>query len=818
MKETNLLSERAKHNCKMTSHRFIASFLLCLAISKFRTSSGWTYNKRGSLDTDKDIKNGGDTGTVVIPDGIVPGGNTWCGKAAKAAKEDCNLMEEKKRVYLATLIANCHLESLNRPIVKWDPKHALKYAATDDVYLVVMVSGQLESLCQKFGITWSYALAKEQGERFKDIRADLKRIQEASAEFSKSGAETADAVKGVEGIDERMQEVQRQVNDQTKSMESLSKSILKDMETVRSAGAQASETQRATEAAIREIGTTLSDSLKEFPAVNDALARSSNQFERMMKEHREMPPVQIQQHESPATANSVMLIAFVVCLGFLFTDRASRVLGIALGIAVLKYLIAPASGSNADMWGWADMLNPATYVWFMSHQVLGIIPYQSLFLVATLAILWETAPSVVRNTFLGDRTILAKARLESADLIASQMVATETIRKLENDVHETKKRERKVQTENDAHAANISTKDDIIKDLEEQVRKSRNLRRDAANAISSIQEQTRQANEYIDRQKGLIKQLESDVDVSRSTVDEQKETIKQLENEVDVGRSVIAEKNTDINDLQSRYLSLQAREHSGARKLTESIENRQRLANMLESRLQQADEMDTTKEVLNKEHHDLISSMENEIESLSSQIEEQDKLIEKHRGDNDKLKRKAADTAAQVGRLVERESKATLELFNLKRKLAREANPKPKPVRSKSFRRSSSVVQKTGTSSVDVSGPVDDDYGGVRVKDDDDSGSDDVAEIEEEVAESAPARNTRSARKAPAGKASTSAPSSKGEETILRSSGILNLFSDDPVVAEQQAPPQKSQPARLEASTAHGSKTRLSRNSSKRKH
>lgn len=769
--------------------------------------SAWSLGS-GSLDSKENKQKPDDRGVIVIPDGIVPGSNTWCGKAAKAAKQDCSLMEETQRMFLATLVTNCHLESTKRDVVQWDPKHALKYAPVDDVYLVVMVSGQLETLCQKFGVTWAHALATEQGERFKDIHAELKRIQEAAKEMTKSGTDTVDAVKGVEGMQERLLEVQQSVTEQAKRMESLSGSISKDMVTVRSAGTLAFETQRATEAAIKEFGASLSETLKDLPAASDAFARNSERLDRMMSEYTQTAPV---QQESPATASSVMLIAFVVCLGFLFTDRASRLLGITLVVAILKIIVASSPGSSSDLWGqsWTELFNPVNYAWFLAYQVLGIVPYQSLFLVATLAVLWETAPSVVRSNFLGDRTILAKARLESADLLASNWQATESIRNLENDLRETKQRERKLRVEGDAHAANVATKDDIIKDLEVQVRKSRNLRRDAANAVSSIQEQTRQANEFIEQQK---------------------ETIHQLEQEIDEFRNAQAEQNTDITDLQNRYLALQARESNANKKLAESIENRQRLANMLESKLQQNQNgRADSNEVLNEEHHNMVSSLENEIESLSGQIAEQEKITAKLRHENEKLKTKATETATHIGRLVERESKATLELFNLKRKLAREAKPKVAPVRSKSFRRTSSAVQK------DVALDLDDDYGGVHVNDDDEAGSSE--EEKENEAESVPARNTRSAKKAPAPKGSALQPAT-GEENI-RPSGILGLFSDGDAATEQPAPSNpilglfsdgdgttepstpsqiRASPPRLEPSKAHGSTRGARLSKPKRKH
>lgn len=768
----------------MLTRHLLTSILLCLASSKSQAGI-WPFT-RGSSNQGEAQNKATTPGALVIPDGIVPGSNTWCGKAATAAGQDCGLMEERKRMLLATLIANCHLESSNRPPVHWDPEDALKYASEEEVYLVMMVSGQLESLCQKFGISWSFALATKQGERFNGIHDELKRIQFAAKEMSKSGADTVESLKGVEGIGDQMQEVQRQVVEQTKAMENLAINLSKDIETIRAVGSLAFETQRTTEAAIQEFGSSLKSTLKEVPAVSDAFVRNSERLDQLMTERKHFPLMQ----ESPATANSVMLITLVVSLGFLFTDRVYRLIFIALVIVVLKSAVA-SSTSDVELWSqsWADFFNPANYFLFLAFQMLNLIPYQALLLAIVLGILWEMAPSVVRNNFLGDRTILAEARLQSADLLASKIIATETVHKLESEIETTRASEKKLRAENAVYIANVMTKDNVIKDLEEQVRKSRNLRRDAANAVGSIQEQTKQANELNARQKLTILELEHEIEQYRSTVTEQ---------------------NADINHLQSQFLTLQARETSANKKLAESIENRQRLANLLESKLLEDDEPHS-KKVLNEEHHNLVSSLEREIEALSTQIREQGNISGRLRQDNEKLKVKAKESATRMDRLVERETKAILELQNFKKKVAREANPKPKPVKSKSFRRTSSAVQKGG-----VAEQFDDDYGGVRVDDDTENesseGDDDPVPTRNDDPvparndDSVPARNTRSVKKA----APVTPPNKSGEK---RPSGILGLFSDGSVSASDPQTPKQVRTPRLEQSAAHGAGkvTRLGR-------
>lgn len=148
------------------------------SVPKLRKHDGISYLK-GSLES--------------LPDGFYRGEiqeQTACMQAYVEMSQHCGAGSESKRMHLATLLTNCHLEAINREMVYWHPQDKLKYADEAEVSLVMQYVPLLGSICEKTGNSYGLALFRMQFETDMKLWANIEELHYTVEEARKVNEET----------------------------------------------------------------------------------------------------------------------------------------------------------------------------------------------------------------------------------------------------------------------------------------------------------------------------------------------------------------------------------------------------------------------------------------------------------------------------------------------------------------------------------------------------------------------------------------------------------------------------------------------------
>jgi hypothetical protein len=451
------------------------------------TDALWPFGQNRQLDRGSDNSFG--VGILLdadldLPESAVNGlasPNTWCGKAAAHAKTKCDLLLENERMFLASLVANCHLEAMQKPPVLWHPTHALREASSDQQNLVILVAGQLETTCSKFGVSWSLALATEQGERFKEIHEHLAQLRSAAATIVDSTASSVHSFEDMEQFSAKLSTVQEDVLKQTQNIDALTTSLSEQLTLIDRAGQKATDVYLASEEKFRSFAESLTTSMESLPEAANTFKQNSERLETLLKEQSRLAELET----SPATATSILLVSVVISAGFLYSGMSLHLFCSSLGFATLKLLAMAGGAKNSN--SLISFLDPLALLVRASQFLLSFIPYQALFLASVLAIVWELSPAAVQKSFLGDHSMLAQARTEAAEATSLAKHTQNKAEALKKEVELLTTNQTSLEGQATALHAKVATKDTVIQKLESKLREARGMQKDATASLHAAQ-------------------------------------------------------------------------------------------------------------------------------------------------------------------------------------------------------------------------------------------------------------------------------------------------------------------------------------------
>lgn len=569
-----------------------------------------------------------------IPDSVYGGvtaSGSWCRRAAQGARRTCDLLDERERMHLATLVANCHLESSNRPPIQWHPTDRLKDASHDHVSLVTLVAGQLETVCMSFGVPWPFALATEQGERFKELQenvaASLAELLGAASGMKDSSAESVRAAKEVAHFGDLVTNVQQQVIDQTRNMDALSRRLSDQIASVKEAGERALDAQRAMTVTMHEFTSSVSSTLNDLPNATEAFVRNSDRFATLLQQHRQTAATR----HPPAASGFALLPVLMLCAGLFCTDGARHVFAAAVVVALLKAYTAETAV------GVTDLLSPIGLVRYGCMFLLDAVPHQALLFAATLAILWEATPAALRNSLMiGDQAPVAQARADAADASARERTAADKVARLLDDHDKASAAVSRLAKEVAALTAQLETRDGTIASLERRVEAAGSLPRESLSTVGTARART-----------------------CRDALEQKQKTLAAQRGEADAV-------NANLAGLTTQLLASGADAERAGK--TAAAVPAEREAILEQEGKEAATRRDSTR------------SLQDDIAKLKIELLGSTRQLATAKDNENKLR-------AEKERMIERETLATLELQNLKKKAERGAKPRPKLARAASFRR-----------------------------------------------------------------------------------------------------------------------------------
>jgi hypothetical protein len=453
------------------------------------TDALWPFGQNRQLDRGSDNSFGVGIlldADVDLPESAVNGlasPNTWCGKAAAHSKTKCDLLLENERMFLASLVANCHLEAMQKPPVLWHPTHALREASSDQQNLVILVAGQLEATCSKFGVSWSLAMATEQGQRFKEIHEHLAQLRSAAATIVDSTASSVHSFEDMEQFSAKLSTVQEDVLKQTQNIDALTTSLSEQLTLIDRAGQKATDVYLASEEKFRSFAASLTTSMESLPEAANTFKQNSERLETLLKEQSRLAELET----SPATATSILLVSVIISAGFLYSGMSLHLFCSSLGLATLKLLAVAGGAKNSN--SLLSFLDPLALLARASQFLLLFIPYQALFLASVLAIVWELSPAAVQKSFLGDTqsSMLAQARTEAAEATSLAKHTQNKAEVLKKEVELLTTNQTSLEGQATALYAKVATKDTIIQKLESKLREARGMQKDATASLHAAQ-------------------------------------------------------------------------------------------------------------------------------------------------------------------------------------------------------------------------------------------------------------------------------------------------------------------------------------------
>lgn len=294
---------------------------------------------------------------------------------------------------LSVLIANCHLQVIKRPHVKFDEKTGLKDESNDNVMLIFQFLAQLESVCMKSGKPWPFAAVEEQGSKFSFIKEELEDLRKAARTVSDSTEQTLQRVSETQKAADQVSKVQKDVVKQTEDLTKMSNQLNDGIEKILSASEEAAIAQSENEKRLLDSTHRLVSAMANIPKTANLFEETSKKFEELM--HRQETAHTSSNHLL-GTANTIGLLAFVVTISLLVAKKSSHVVygGIyALGAKkICSYVVSGYFEAPFPIRLLASILSPP----------LSYITEQVLYFVIAIGILWTRSPSPVREALVGD--------------------------------------------------------------------------------------------------------------------------------------------------------------------------------------------------------------------------------------------------------------------------------------------------------------------------------------------------------------------------------------------------------------------------------
>lgn len=466
--------DRCFHRARMSMELVLVFLCFAVVADAFQIPFTASLRKAPEEQADNDLYKDGSAllraDSISMPTGEALNGianpNSWCAKAARAAETKCNLLFETERMQMATLVANCHLETMKRPPVIWDPNNRLRDASEEHQTLVVVVASQLEKHCSAFGVSWSHASATE-------IQMHLSKLRSVAEQIVTSTTESVDTAEKIESLSTKLEEMQSATLKNAESFQALSAEVSQQLELVGKTEQKATEMYLASEERFREFGKGLTQSVASLPEAADTFLKNSERFEALLQEQSRLADL----HAAPATTTSILIAAFILSVGFLYSGRPFFLLISSLILSALKGLAETekihARGRSAFFF-----LDPFSLIAGATFFLLSLIPYQALVLSASMAVGWVFSPDALQKSFLGDRSILASARFEAAEAKACALELNTKLQKHEETIVALKEEQEKAALTNSQQEKKIKTKDNCIQTLEKKVRDNSNLHRD----------------------------------------------------------------------------------------------------------------------------------------------------------------------------------------------------------------------------------------------------------------------------------------------------------------------------------------------------
>lgn len=102
-----------------------------------------------------------------------------CYQAYSKMTEFCAMASERDRSWLATLLANCHLEAANRKTIQWHPRHALRYASKEEYSLINRYIPLIADICSQTGHAHHLALFRMQFHNDKKLWETIEELEAA---------------------------------------------------------------------------------------------------------------------------------------------------------------------------------------------------------------------------------------------------------------------------------------------------------------------------------------------------------------------------------------------------------------------------------------------------------------------------------------------------------------------------------------------------------------------------------------------------------------------------------------------------------------
>lgn len=520
--------------------------------------------------------------SVSVPtrDALIQNGmpNSWCAKAARAAEKKCNLLIETERMQMATLVANCHLETINRPPVLWDPKHGLRDVSDDHQTLVIVVANQLETHCSSFGVSWSHASVTE-------IQEHLSELRFAAEQLTNSTAESVDTAERIEVFSTKLEKMQSAFVAHAKTFEGLSSEVSHQLKLIKEGERKATELYLGAEEKFRAFGTSLSQSMQSLPEAANTFLKNSERFEALLHEQSRLANLQ----GAPATTTSFLIAAFIVSAGFLYSGRPFFLLFLSVTVFVLKVL-AEAEKDRSRGRVAALFFDPFYLLTEAGCFVLSLIPHQALALSASMAIGWVFSPEALQKSFMGDRSMLASARLEAAEAKALAHERETKCQKLEEEISTQKVNLKTAASTISQLEKKVQTKDRCIQSLEKKVRDNANLHRDMISQLlrskAEADSQKEKAQTYSAQTRELLEQNEKLKAESENFESNMADKDNEIERQIASLRALEEQRNEDrarqfgnaskalrdeLQTIQVEVAELKARNHALQSKCTEVV-------------------------------------------------------------------------------------------------------------------------------------------------------------------------------------------------------------------------------------------------------
>lgn len=113
-----------------------------------------------------------------------------CYQAYSKMADFCAMASERDRSWLATLLANCHLEAVNRKTIQWHPKHALRYASKEEYSLINRYIPLIADICSQTGHEHHLALFRMQFHNDRKLWDTIEELEAAVSRAAKVNLES----------------------------------------------------------------------------------------------------------------------------------------------------------------------------------------------------------------------------------------------------------------------------------------------------------------------------------------------------------------------------------------------------------------------------------------------------------------------------------------------------------------------------------------------------------------------------------------------------------------------------------------------------